>query len=227
MPLATTGSQPPPSALCFVVQSLSRIQLFATPWTAAPKASLSFLYPWVCSDSCPLSWWYYLTQSPCATLFFCLQSFPASGSFPMSQLFAPCGQSVGISVSALPINIQGWFPLGLTGFVSLLSKGLSEFSLALQFKGINSSAPSLLYGPTLTSIHDYWKKHRSDYMELFQQSALLPRSKHLLISWLLSPSTVILEPKKIKPTTFYFLLIYLPWSDGTRCHDLSFFNIEL
>ena len=85
--------------------------------------------PGVCSDSCPLSQGCYLTISSSAVPFsFCLHSFPASGSFPMSQLFAPCGPSIGASASALvlPMNIQGWFPLGLTGWIFLLSKEFSR-----------------------------------------------------------------------------------------------------
>ena len=70
---------------------------------------------WVCSDSCPLSQFYDLTITSSATPFFCLQSFPASGSFPVSQLFASDGQSVGASASVLPVSIQGWLPLRLTG----------------------------------------------------------------------------------------------------------------
>ena len=83
------------------------------------------LSPRVCSDSCPLSPWCYLSISFAATSFsFCLQSFPASRSFPMSQLFTSRGQSTGASATAsvLPMNIQGWFPLGLTGLISLLFK---------------------------------------------------------------------------------------------------------
>ena len=82
--------------------------------------------PRVCSDSCPLS---YLTISSSASLFsFCLQSFPTSGSFPMCQLFISAGQSIRAWASALvlPMNIQGWFPLGLTCLISLQSKGLSR-----------------------------------------------------------------------------------------------------
>ena len=80
--------------------------------TRLPCPSLS---PGVCSDSCPLSWWYYLTVSSSATPFsFCLQSFPASGSFPISQLSSSRGQSIRTSASVLPRSIQGWFPLGLT-----------------------------------------------------------------------------------------------------------------
>ena len=92
------------------------------------RLSCPSLYPGVCSNSCPLSWWCYLTISSSVTHFFCLQSFPASESFPMSQLFASGGQSIGASASAivLPMNIQGWFPLGLTGLISFQSKGLSR-----------------------------------------------------------------------------------------------------
>ena len=85
--------------------------------------------------------------------FFCLQSVPESGSFPMSQLFASGGQNIGASDSAsvLPMNIQGWFPLGLTSLLSLHSKGLSRV-----FSNTTVSL-SFVYGLTLTSIHDYWK----------------------------------------------------------------------
>ena len=75
----------------------------------------------------------------------------------MSWLFASGGLSIGASASVLPMSIQGWFPLRLTGLISVLSKGLSESSLAPQFESINSSVLSLLYGPTLTFVHDYWK----------------------------------------------------------------------
>ena len=88
-----------------------------------PCPSLS---PRVCSDSCQCC---HPTISPCAALFFfCLQSFPALGSFPMSQFFTSGGQSIGPSASAsiLPMNIQDWFPLGWTGWISLQSKGLSS-----------------------------------------------------------------------------------------------------
>ena len=85
------------------------------------------LSPRVCSISCTLSQWCYLTISSSATtLSFCLQSFPASGSFPMSLLFPSGGQNIGASASVLPMNIQDWFPLGLTGLISLLSKRLSR-----------------------------------------------------------------------------------------------------
>ena len=109
-----------------------------------PCTSLS---PEVCSNSCALSWWCYLTISSSAALFSsCLQSFPAWGSFPVSWLFTSGGQSIGASApaSVLPVNIQDWFPLGLTSLISLLSKGLSQSSPAPQFKSIDSLALSLL-----------------------------------------------------------------------------------
>ena len=85
--------------------------------------------PGVYSKSCPLSQWYHPTISSSIIPFsFGFQSFPASGSFPMSQFFSSGGQSIGVSASAsvLPMNIQGWFPLGWTSWNSLQSKGLSR-----------------------------------------------------------------------------------------------------
>ena len=114
--------------------------------------------PRPCSNSCPLSWWCHPTISSSLVPFSsCLQSCPASGSFPMSQFFASGGQTIAgsASVSVLPMNIQGWFPLGLPGLISLQSKGLSRSSPTEQFKSISSSVLSLLYGPTITSICDY------------------------------------------------------------------------
>ena len=108
-----------------VVQLLSQLQLFETPWNA--RLPCPSLFAWVCSNSCPLSQWCYTTISSSATPFSCPQSFPASGSFPMSQ-FASDDQSIWASASAsvLPMNIQGWFLFGLTGLISTLSKGLSR-----------------------------------------------------------------------------------------------------
>ena len=92
--------------------------------------------PGACSNSCPLSQRGHPNISSSVIPFSsCFQSFPASGSFLMSQLFTSCGQSIGTSASVLPINIQGWFPLGLTGFISLQSKGYSRvFSKVSQKK---------------------------------------------------------------------------------------------
>ena len=84
-------------------------------------------YLWVCSNPCPLSQWWYLTISSFATPFsFFLHSFPASGSFPMSQLFTLSGQSIGASATVLPMNIRDWFPLGLTGLISCIQGTLKN-----------------------------------------------------------------------------------------------------
>ena len=111
------------------VKSLSHIQLFMTPWTATCQVLCPSQSPWVSSNWCPLSQWCHPTISSSVTPFSsCPQCFPASRSFPMSQLIPSGGQSTGASASAsvCPVNIQGWFPLRLTGLISLLSKGLSR-----------------------------------------------------------------------------------------------------
>ena len=143
------------------------LQHARTPCPSTPRAF---------SNSCPLSRWCHPTISSSVVPFSSrLQSFPESGSFPMSQFFASGGQSIGVSASAsvLPMNIQDWFPLGWTGWISLQSKGLQGksrvFSNTTVWK-IDSLALSFLYGPTLTSIHDYWKNHSFDYKDLCWQS---------------------------------------------------------
>ena len=118
-------------SLYTVVQLLSCVQLFVTPWTAARQASVSFIIPQglLIFMSIELVM---LSISSSAVLFsFCLQSFPASGSFPMSWLFISGSQSIGASASVLPVNIQGLFPLGLTDLISLQSKGLSRVYISL------------------------------------------------------------------------------------------------
>ena len=123
--------------------------------------------PGVYPNSCPLSRWGHPAVSSSVVPFSsCLQSFPASGSFPMSQLSASGGQSIEVSasISVLPVNTQDWSPLGWVGWISLQSKGLylKESSPTPQLKTINSLALSFLYSPTLTSIRDYWKNHSLD-----------------------------------------------------------------
>ena len=127
--------------------------------------------PEPCSNSCPSSQWCHLTISSSVIHFsFCFQSFSASGSFPMSRFFASGGQSIRDSSSVLTMNIQGWFSLGLTGLISLQSMVLWRVFSSTQFESINSLALSLLYGPTLISVHDYWKTHSFDYMNFCKQS---------------------------------------------------------
>ena len=145
-------------------------QLCPTPWdpmdcvwharTPCPSP-ISRAY----SNSCPSSWWCHPTISSSVVPFSsCLQPVPASGSFPVTQFFASDGQSIGVSASTLVLlmNIQDWSPLGWIGCMSLQSKGLSVSSPTPQLKSINCSALSFLYGPTLTSIRDYWKNHGFD-----------------------------------------------------------------
>ena len=110
------------------VQSLSRVWLFVTPYTAAHQLPCPSPTPRACSNPCPSNLWCHPTISSVIPFSSCLQSFPASGSFLMSELFTSGGQSSGTSASAsvLPVNIHGWFHLGLTGLISLQSKGLSR-----------------------------------------------------------------------------------------------------
>ena len=123
------------------------------------------LTPRDCSNSCPSSWWCHPTISSSVVPYSsCPQSFPASESFQMSQLLASSGQSIGVSASAsvLPMNIQDWFPLGLAGWISLQSKGLSRAFSNTTVQKHHSSMLSFLYSPTLTSVYDYWKNHSLD-----------------------------------------------------------------
>ena len=121
--------------------------------------------PEVHPNPCPLNRWCHPTISSSVVPFStCPQSFPASGSFQMSQLFASGGQTIGVSASksVLPMNTQDWSPLGWTGWVSLQSKGLSRIFSNTTVQSINSSVFNFLYTPTLTSIHDHWKNHSLD-----------------------------------------------------------------
>ena len=156
------------------------------------------LSPRVCSNSCPLSQWCHPTISSSVAPFFSfLQSFPASGFFVMSLLFASGGQRIVASASAsvLPMSNKGRFPLGLTGWISLQSKGLSRVLFNTKVWKINSLELSLLYGPTLvtTSKTIAWTLVSKVMSLFFSMSrfviAFLPRSKHFLISRLQSSFT--------------------------------------
>ena len=136
------------------------------------RLSCPQLSPGICSNSCPLSQWCHPTISSSVVPFSsCLQSFSASGSFPMSQLFASGGQSIGAaaSVSVLSVNIQGWFPLGWLLWSSYCPVDSQVSFPAPQCESINYSALRLLCCSPLTSVHDYWKNHSFDYMDLCQQ----------------------------------------------------------
>ena len=169
----------------------------------------------------------------------CPQSFPVSGSFPMSWFVTSGGQSIEVltSASVLTMNIQGWFLLVMTGLISLLSKGLSRvFSSTTLWKHqFFSAKPSLWSNSHILTwltialaIGTFVDKVMCLLLNILCVSAFLSRSKYLLISWLQSLSPVILESKKIKSVTIYIVSpsICHEVSDGTRYHDLSFLNVE-
>ena len=145
-----------------VVQLLSHVWLFVTPWTAAHQASLSitnsqsllklkFIESVMTSNHLIL----------CRPLLLLPSIFPSIRVFSNESVFASGGQSIGASASVLPMNIQDWFPLGLV--VSPCSPRHSqESSPTPQFKSIHFSVLSFLYCPILTSVHDYWKNHSFD-----------------------------------------------------------------
>ena len=150
----------------------------------------------------------------------------------------PKNWSFNFSIS-LPNKYSGLISFRIEWFYLLAVQGTLKSLLQPQFKSMNSLVLSFLYSSTLTSIHDYWKNQtltRQTFVDkvislLFNMLsrlviAFLPRSKRLLISWLQSPSAVILDTQNKVFHCFHCFLIYLPWSDGTRCHDLSFLNVE-
>ena len=147
------------------VQSLSCVQLFVTPWTETHQASLSIINFWSL-----LKLMSFESVMPSNHLIRChpllpFQSFSALESFPKSLFFTSGGQSIGVSVSAsvLSMNIQNWFPLGWTGWISWQSKWLSRvFSNTTVQKHQFVSTQLSLYSPILTSIHDYWKNQSFD-----------------------------------------------------------------
>ena len=173
---------------------LSHVWLFVTPWTAACQASLSSSISLSLLKLMSIE----LVMPPnhlilCHTLFSCPQSFPALGSFPVSWLLASGGQSIGTSASVFPMNIQCWFPLGWTDWISLQSKGLSE-SL-LQHYNLKASVLScsafflvqlshlyLTTGKTIAlTLLTFVSKLKFLLLNMLSKlvTAFLPRSKHL------------------------------------------------
>ena len=152
-------------SICAVVQSLSHVRLFATSWTAAHQASLSFTISWSLLKLMSIE-----SVMSSNHLILCCPLLLLPSIFPSNRVFShesalcikwPKYWSFSLA-SVLPMNIQDWFPLELTGLISLQSKRLSVASPTPQFKGISSSVLRFLYGPTLTSIHDYWKNRSFD-----------------------------------------------------------------
>ena len=175
-PQSCWRNMPIPNSVCYVVcsvQSLSHVWLLATPWTAACQGLLFFTNSWSLGKFMSIK---LVIPSNhlilCHVLSSCLQCCPITGSFLMSQFFTSVGQSIGgsISASVLPMNIQDWFPLGWLGGSPSSQRDSQESCPTPQFKTINSSLLTILYGATVTSIHDNWKNHSFDYTDLFQQS---------------------------------------------------------
>ena len=225
------------------VQSLSCVQLFATIWTAAHQASLS-----VTNSQSLLKLMSIESVVPsnhlifCCLLLFLLSVFPSIRVFSSESVLCIRWPNIGASASVLPVKVQGWFPLGLTGLISLQSKGLSRWffiqhSLKASilrcsaFCRVQLSHPYVTIGKTIAlTRRTFVGKMMSLLFNMLSRLVItfLPRSKCLLISWLQSPSAVILEPQRNKTRhCFHCFPIYFPWSDGTGCHDLRFLNVEL
>ena len=153
----------------FAAQLLICVPLFVIAQTGACQPSLTFIIFWSF-----LKLMSFKLVMPSKHLVLChpliLQPsvFPSIRVFLMGQLFTSDGLTIGASASGLLMNIQDWFPLGLTSLISLQSKGLSRVFSNTQFKNINSSTLSLVYGPTLTFIHDYTFIH--EYIALTVQT---------------------------------------------------------
>ena len=188
--------------------------------------------PGAYSNSCPSCQWRHPNITSSVIPFSsCLQSFPSSGSFPINRFFPSGGQIIGVSASTsvLPMNTQDWCPLGWTGWISLQFQGTPKSLLQH-----HSSKASILQGSAFFTVqlsHPYMTTGKTIALTtwtfigkvislLFNMLsrlviAFLPRSKHLLISWLQSPPAVILEPKKIKSLTVSIvsLLFAMKWWD--------------
>ena len=198
--------------------------------------------PGVHPNPCPSSQWSHPTISSSVVPFSsCPQSFPASGSFPMSQLFTSCGQSIGVSASAsvLPNKYPGLISFRMDWLDLLAVQGTLNSLLQHSSKAsILRCSAFLTVQPT--SIHDHWKNHPLTSQTfvgkvislLFNMLSrlvitFLQRSKCFLTSWLQSPSAKILELRKIKSLTVSTVSPSIwPWSDRTECHNLSFLNVQ-
>ena len=152
---------------CSVTQLWLTLQLHGLQHNRLPCSSPS---PGACSDSCPLSLWCHPTILFSVVPFSSCLLSQCQGLFQWVSSSHPCGQSIGASASVLPMNIQGWFPLGWTGWISLQSKGLSRVFSNTIVQKHPFLMLSFLYHPTLTSMHDYWKNHSLDYMDTCQQT---------------------------------------------------------
>ena len=198
--------------------------------------------PGAWSNSCPSSWWYHPTISSSVVPFSCLQSLPASESFPMSPFFTSGGLSIGDSASAsvLSMNIQDHLPLGLTGLISLQSKELSRIfsntthsskSPILQHSAffiVQLSHPYMTTGKTIALTRQtFVGKVMSLFLNTFLGCHSFSSKKQASFNFMAAVticSDLGAQENKV-PYCFHCFPIYLPWSDGTRCHDLSFLNV--
>ena len=224
------------------VQLLSHTRLFATPWTASGQASLT-----ITNTHNLLRLMSIEEEMPSNHPILCRLPFLLPSMFPSIRVF--CNESVrhirwpkywNFSFSFSPSNEHS----GLISFriECLHSIAVQTTLMILPQKHSSKASSSVLsfhYSPTLTSIRDKWKKHSFDKADLCWQSKVLPfntlsrlvitflpKSKRILISWLQSQSAVTLKPPKLKSVSFHYFPIYLPWSDGNRCLDVSFLNVE-
>ena len=190
------------------------------------------------SNSCPSNWWCHpIISSSVIPFTSYLQSFPTSGSFQMSLCFTSGGQSIGVSASVpvFPKNIQDWFSLGWTGWISLQSKGLSRvFSSSIvqkhQFFGAqlslrSNSHPYITTGKTLTR-RTLVGKVISLLLGCLVWSCLFFQGASVF--YFMAAVTICSDfgAPKIKSDTVSTVTPSFPWSDGTGCHDLRFLNVE-
>ena len=213
-----------------------------TPWTAEGQVSLSFT-----NSQTPLKLMSIESVMPSNHLILSCPLILLTSVFHSIRIFSsesvlhirwPKNWSLA-SASALPMNMQDWFPLRLTSWIFLQSKGLSRvFSntivqkhqfFSAQLLTVQISHPYMTTGKTIALTRlTFVGKLMSLLFNMLSRfvTVFLSRSKHLLISWLQSPSAVILEPKKIKSLTVSLVSPSMPWSDGAGCHDLCHLNVE-
>ena len=209
----------------------------ATPWTIAHQASLSFTIPWSLLKLMSIE-----SVMPSNHLILCCPFLLLPSVFQHHGLFqwvSSSHQVAKASASALPVDIQGWFPFRLTGSISEVQGALksllqhrnsktSIFQHSAYFR-VQLSHPYMTTGKTIAlTIQTFVGKVMSLVFNKLSRYVIvfLLRNKCLLISWLHSLTAVILEPKKIVCHCFHCFPIYFPWSDGTTRHDLCFLNVE-
>ena len=227
-----------------IVQSLSCVQLIVTPWTASRQASLSITSSWSLLKLMPVE-----SVMPSNHLILCYPLLLLPSIFSSIRVYStesvlhirwPKYWSFSFSIS--PSNVYSglisfrmdWLDLlAVQGTLKSLLQHHSSKASILQYSAFFIIQLSNPYMTTWKSIAltrwTYVGKVTSLLFNMLSRLviAFLPKSKCLLISWLQSPSAVILESPKIKSLFFHCFPIYLPWSDGTRCYDLSFLNVEL